>query len=256
LALVSDEAIVLRRFEFGETSRVVHLLTRARGRLSVLAKGAHRGKSPFLGALDLLNRLGVVYAHRPGRELQILTEAEVLDAHPGLRRDLPRFAAALYASELVAEAAREEDPQPALYDLFSETLASLAAERGDPATILLVFELSFLNIIGLGPSFNACRGCGGALQRAGSAPLAPGGGGPVCEACALHARVVGRVPVGALRAAGRLARLRPAEATRVRVDAGLGRALRRFMDLYLGYHFERPPRSRRFLLLGGGRKRA
>ena len=256
MPLVSDEAIVLRRFEFGETSRIVHLLTRSKGRIAVLAKGAHREKSPFLGALDLLNRLGVVYSHRQGRELQILTEVEVLDAHPGLRGDLPRFAAALYASELVGEAAREEDPQTPLYDLFAESLAALAAETGDPATILLVFELAFLNIIGLGPSFDACRGCGGALPKSGSAALAPGGGGAVCEACAPHARVVGRIPAGTLRAAGRLGRFRPSEARRVRVDARLGRGLRRLMDLYLDYHFERPPRSRRYLVIGGRRKGA
>ncbi|HKB17274.1 MAG TPA: DNA repair protein RecO, partial [Planctomycetota bacterium] len=81
MVLLRDDAIVLRRFEYGETSRIAHLLTRERGRISVLAKGAHREKSPFLGALDHLNRIAVVYSHRPGREVQILTEAEVRDGH-------------------------------------------------------------------------------------------------------------------------------------------------------------------------------
>jgi DNA repair protein RecO (recombination protein O) len=253
VSLVSDEAIVLKRFEFAETSLVVHLFTRARGRLGVLAKGAYREKSPFLGSLDLLNRLGVVYSYRPERELQILTEADVRDGHPGLHRDLGRFAAALYAADLVAEAAREGEPSPALYDLFAETLATLASGEGRPGAIVLVFELAFLTMIGLGPSFEACPSCGAPLSAQGSAALAPGIGGAVCDRCAPRERVAGRVPVGTLRAAGRLARLRPSEARRVRLDARLERGLRRAMDLYLGYHFERIPRSRRHLQLGARR---
>ncbi|MCI0585722.1 MAG: DNA repair protein RecO [Planctomycetes bacterium] len=253
MVLLRDDAIVLRRFEYGETSRIAHILTRERGRISVLAKGAHREKSPFLGALDHLNRIAVVYSHRPEREIQILTEAEVRDGHRRLHRDLARFAAALYMAELVAEAAREGEPAPALFDLLGETLEALATGKGDPAPITLVFELRFLSIIGVGPSFDACRGCGEPLPRAGAAALAPGEGGAVCERCSATVRVVGRVPVGTLRTADRLGRLRPAEALRVRLGARLGRGLRETMDLYLGYHFERVPRARPWLGLGKDR---
>ena len=47
-------AIILRLVEFSETSLVVTLLTRDFGKLTAMAKGARRKKSPFEGALDLL----------------------------------------------------------------------------------------------------------------------------------------------------------------------------------------------------------
>ncbi|HET6202256.1 MAG TPA: DNA repair protein RecO [Planctomycetota bacterium] len=250
MVLLRDEAIVLRRFEYGETSRIAHLLTRERGRISVLAKGAHREKSPFLGALDHLNRLGVVYSHRDDREMQILTEAEVQEGHRRLHRDLPRFAAALYAAELVLEAAREGEPATDLFDLFAEALEALASGQGQPGTIALAFELRFLAMIGLGPSFEGCRECGEPFPRVGMVALAPGAGGAVCGRCAPAHRTVGRFPVGTLRAAARLGGLRPSEARRVRLDPRMREGLREAMDLYLGYHFERAPRSRRWLSLG------
>ena len=48
---VVDQAIVLKRLEYGEADRILTVLTKNNGKLSVIAKGARRPKSklhPFL----------------------------------------------------------------------------------------------------------------------------------------------------------------------------------------------------------------
>ena len=47
------DAIVLRRLDYGETDRIVTLLTREYGKLGAIAKGARKGKSKVGAALDL-----------------------------------------------------------------------------------------------------------------------------------------------------------------------------------------------------------
>ena len=248
--LVRDDAIVLRRFEFGETSLVLHLLARARGRLSVLAKGAYRPRSPFLGTLDLLNRIEAVVSIAPRREVQILAEADLREAHPGLRHDLRRLHAAFYLSELVQEGAREGEPSPDLHDLFADALRLLSSGAGEPDSIVLCFELRYLGILGLRPAVSACGACGKALPRAGSIPFSPGAGGALCGECTREARGVVRVPAGTLRVAARLSEIHLDEATRIRLHPRLAAGLRSLLDDFLVYHFERPPRSRRHLLWG------
>ena len=58
------QAIVIRVVEFSETSCVVTLFTREFGKISGLAKGARRPKSPFESALDLLAVCRIVFLHK------------------------------------------------------------------------------------------------------------------------------------------------------------------------------------------------
>src|SRR3712207_2896743 len=50
----ATEAVVLRSIRFGEADRVLHLLTRERGRVNAIAKGVRKTTSRFGGRLEPL----------------------------------------------------------------------------------------------------------------------------------------------------------------------------------------------------------
>ena len=56
-------AIVVRAYDFSETSRVVTLFTEEFGKITALAKGCKRPKSPFESALDVLTLSRIVFLH-------------------------------------------------------------------------------------------------------------------------------------------------------------------------------------------------
>jgi len=60
-----DHALLLRRIPFSETSLICHFLTAEHGRISLMAKGARRVKSPVRAALAPLYPLSITW--RPGR---------------------------------------------------------------------------------------------------------------------------------------------------------------------------------------------
>ncbi len=73
--MLEDEALLVRRVAWRESSWVVHLFTRAHGRIALVAKGARRLKSPFRGHLEPLHRLHIRW--RPGRiGMGVLAAAE------------------------------------------------------------------------------------------------------------------------------------------------------------------------------------
>jgi DNA repair protein RecO (recombination protein O) len=114
LPSVRTHCLVLRSVEVFETSSVLTLFTRELGKVSALAKGARRLKSPFQSALDLLCLCDIVLLHKASEALDLLTEAELLECFDAIRRDLSAIYAGYYISELLNELTHHHDPHPRL----------------------------------------------------------------------------------------------------------------------------------------------
>jgi len=83
MAELNDDAFLLRRIAYGDTSYIIHVLGRTHGRLTLMARGARRPKSPFRATLEPLHVLRLTW--RPGRTgMGTLTDiergAELVDA--------------------------------------------------------------------------------------------------------------------------------------------------------------------------------
>lgn len=71
---VIEEAIVLRRLEYGEADRIVTLLTKEHGRISAIAKGVRKPKSKLAGGVEVFSINSISYID--GRhELKTLVSA-------------------------------------------------------------------------------------------------------------------------------------------------------------------------------------
>ncbi|HND00132.1 MAG TPA: recombination protein O N-terminal domain-containing protein, partial [Myxococcota bacterium] len=81
--------VLIGRQDLGETDRVLRFLTPDVGRLSVVARGARRPRSPFATA-DLGSRVRITVEEGPW-ELQRLQGLELEEARVGLRADLDRL---------------------------------------------------------------------------------------------------------------------------------------------------------------------
>ncbi|MCH2183292.1 MAG: DNA repair protein RecO [Mariniblastus sp.] len=152
-------AIVLRVVDFSETSSVVTLMTRDFGKITALAKGARRRKSPFEAALDVLAICRVVFLHKKSQSLDLLTEAKLERRFRAASVDLGRLYAAYYIVELLAALTDEDDPHVPLFDLAEDTIIRLDSGTGSPYATLLRFEMHALSILGHSPMLTHCVGC-------------------------------------------------------------------------------------------------
>lgn len=158
-------AVVLRRSDFRESSRIVTCLTRDQGRVTALAKGAHRPDSPFLGRIDFLNELQATFgADRGG--LRLFVRADLVRERRGLRARR-RYLAASHLAQLCEFAMPDQRPEPAVFDLLTGGLALL--ERCPDAAlghVVLGLELRHLELLGALPDLERCAHCGVALATA------------------------------------------------------------------------------------------
>lgn len=165
------QAIVWRRTDFRESSRIVTLVSRELGRIRALAKGAHRHNSPLIGKLDFLNRVEVTIA---GRGMPILGRT-ILRHEPRTLREPQRFRVASYVAELFDRALIEERPDREMFELIDGGLTLVERAPADRLRLIVAgLELRLLRILGQLPSLTRCSQCGVALN--GRAVLAPGGG--------------------------------------------------------------------------------
>ncbi len=152
-------AFVWRRHDFRESSRVVALVTRDEGRIHVLAKGAHRPGSQFLGRLDFLNLVDATCS-AGGDRLRLLSRVTLVH-EPRALRTPARFAAAAHVAELVDHLFHDGRPDPSAFDLLAGalTLVERCPKRALPR-VVAGFELRFLALLGVLPAFDRCSACG------------------------------------------------------------------------------------------------
>jgi len=232
-------AIVLRVIEFSETSCVVTLFTRDFGKISALAKGARRPKSPFEAALDLLAVCRVVFLRKSSDALDLLTEAKLERRFRAATRDLSRLYAGYYVVELLRELTDQHDPHPELFDAAVAALEGLDDAADVPATIL-GFELTSLRMLGHLPSLAECVGCGTPVEATGRVAFGHLAGGVLCPACRAGQRAVVSVSgetMCVLRTFADETERRPET-----IDPRNAGELRAVVNRYIAHLLGRPPR--------------
>ena len=154
---VRTEGIILRRRDFGESDRILVLFTRKLGRISGIAKGSRKPSSKIAGHLELFMRSSFLISR--GRNLHLITQADVIESFDPLRADLPGIGQGSYIVELVDAVTYEEGSNLNLYDLLVTTLKAL--DMGEDQTIIThYFELHLLSLVGFQPEFFICVECG------------------------------------------------------------------------------------------------
>jgi DNA repair protein RecO (recombination protein O) len=182
MSLEKSAAIILRVVDFSNTSCVVTMYTRDFGKITALAKGARRSKSPFEAALDVLSICHVVFVHKSTDALDILTEAKLERRFRAAARDLNQLYLAYYFVELTTALTEHVDPQPELFDLLEAAIIGLDQGESNEHWMLR-FEMRLLSIIGHGPALDFCVSCGRKVEGESQVWFSIAASGLMCGKC-------------------------------------------------------------------------
>jgi len=142
--------IILRTRPLTETSLIVNWLTPDFGRISTVAKGARRTKSPYRGKLDLFYEADFSFQRSRRSELHTLREVVLCETNAPLRTELGYVQQASYGSTLIEQTTEAQTPLPEIYELFCGFIHALPKQPPKPRTVF-AFELKLLQILGLAP---------------------------------------------------------------------------------------------------------
>jgi DNA repair protein RecO (recombination protein O) len=177
--LYRTAAVILKRMDLGEADRIVTLLSRDEGKIRAVAKGVRRTTSRSAGHLEPFTLSDVLLA--VGRELDVISQAQTLEAFRTIREDLELATHAYYLVEVVDLLTEDRQENRAAFETLVQSLHDLA-RTSDPRLVLVSFHLNLLEALGYRPELRECLSCRVSIQpdkNHFSAVL----GGVVCPAC-------------------------------------------------------------------------
>jgi DNA repair protein RecO (recombination protein O) len=162
--IVSTDAVILRSIKYGDTSRIITAYTRSHGTTTLIAKGARGPKPRFRSAIEVMTRSQLVYYRKESRDIQMLSQADSLDNHPGLQSDPNKLMLGFAVIEFANAAIRGEEAHEEIFELLRETLSMLDRAERNPGNILLRFLVRFSAELGFALDLRHCARCRGDLS--------------------------------------------------------------------------------------------
>ncbi|MDR0787536.1 MAG: DNA repair protein RecO [Gemmatimonadota bacterium] len=203
MSLIRTPALILHAFPYGDTSRILRLLTPEYGLRSVIAKGAMSPRSRFGGLLEPFTEGEVQFNLRPGRDLFVLSGFSLLRARQAIGRDFDAFTGASLIAEVMLRFGTEE-AAPELYQAVSDAFDRLMGQGArpgasspsagipspgpvtPPANALDLSAAALWNLtalLGFRPEMGSCVHCGETLGDNEVTRFDAMAGGARCSAC-------------------------------------------------------------------------
>ncbi len=156
---LTTDALVLRTFPLGEMSVVAVLLTRSKGKVRAVAKGARGPGDRYQSSLQPLSEVRTTLYGREGTELFRLGAVELLRSSQPPNSNLESLLALEYCAELfeafLAPEARDDDG----YRLGRSCVTALKQSGTDGTAVMRYAEAWMLKLHGLYPSLVRCLNC-------------------------------------------------------------------------------------------------
>jgi DNA repair protein RecO (recombination protein O) len=183
MSITKTEAIVLKSIKFGDTSRIATLYAKDHGKVKIIAKGIRTPKSKLAGALQTFAHIQAVFYKKRTSEIYLLSQADTIESHQSITKDLNRYVFASAVLELLDRLITGEESNPEIFDLILHTLSFLESCPAESIEKSFThFALKLTDILGYKPKLDRCISCNKSpVSRI--ILFSPEKGGIICRSC-------------------------------------------------------------------------
>lgn len=246
MALYNVDGIIIRVRDFDEADKVAVILTREEGKIQAVARGARRPRNRYAAAMQLFTHVKAQLFQ--GRQLDTLSQAEIVESFRHLREDLVRMAYATYACEVMDALVAERQRYESLFLLLLTSLHLFNEPDMVPEPILRAYELKLLSILGFRPSLDACVACGTReIANGGSIRFSPALGGVLCPTCSSEGEGAMRLSRGSIETMRYLLDGDIRRAHVIRLVGDMAEEIDRALTAYIVVRAEKKLKSKEFL---------
>jgi DNA repair protein RecO (recombination protein O) len=167
--LIKTEAIVLRKLDYGDTSRIIHFFSEEFGKITAIVKGARSSKSKYGLILDTFNHVQIILYKKDTRDIQLIKEADLINHFAFIKENLERIQFASAIIELLSYLTVEHEPHKKLFSGTVKALELINNINKDFKLIFAKYFIFFIREIGYAISFDSCSLCSNKINNDDSA---------------------------------------------------------------------------------------
>lgn len=237
MPIAKTEAILLHSRKQGETSKILTVYSDLFGKMSLMAKGARNTKSKFLGSLDTFNNISVVFYRKENRDLQYISQADIINPFESIHQSLGKISLAAIPAEIIDKNEPLDHKNPVLYNLLKSTLETLDQSTSGLKNVIRSFKIKYVENSGFSPMLEKCQNC--EKTEIGQVHYFDIESGFYnCENCGIPSEVNYTMTGKALEFLRWFSQTPVASSILAKVSSPVGRQIDDFLILYIKYHFE------------------
>jgi DNA repair protein RecO (recombination protein O) len=242
--ILKAEGIVLRTFDFRETSRIATFFTKEHGKVSGILKGIRKDSKKFGSSLDLFSVNDIVYYQYRNSDLHLISQCDLKQYFLSVRQDLAKTLAATYVLELINKIMPVEEKNIKIYQLLLDFLGSLEGAK-DVHPLVHGFQIKTLLHSGFKPHLDTCIKCGRVIT--GRAKFSMHDGGLVCLQCPLSETVVHWISQGTVSSILHIEKNDWSNCLKLHMAEATRRELKYILNNFLVFHLGRKLLSAKYL---------
>lgn len=174
--VIDVEGIIINTKSYGDSSKIIDILTKEYGVIGVMAKGCKSLKSNLRSVTDKLTYANFTIYYKKDK-LSILSEASIINNFSNIKKDIEKISYASFLIDLTNQVYKQcEDSS--LYDLLIGALIKINDDF-NPLVLTNIIELKYLEYLGVMPSLDGCTICG----SKNVITLSSDKGGYLCKKC-------------------------------------------------------------------------
>ena len=217
------DGFILTETPYGESSKIINVLTKEFGIIGIIAKGANSLKSKNRVATLKLTyaKFNIYYKEN---KLSTLVSADIINPLKNIRSDIFLISYLTYLAELTSQVVKQSNAK-SVYDDF--IIAILKIEEGlDPLVITNILEIKYLEKLGVLFNLDECVICG---SKTSIATISADAGGFVCKNCLTNEYLVSPKVIKMIRM---YYYVNIKSITNIKIDDDIKKTINQFLDMY------------------------
>jgi len=244
MAIISAQGIILKVFDFRETSKIAVFFTEDHGRVTGILKGIRTRPKKFGSSLERFSLNQIVYYQYRNTDMHLVSQCDMRSYFYPIRQDLRRSMAASYAMELVYLMMPPEMPNKRIFRLLMHYLEDLQS-CDDVDHLVKIFQIKALYFSGFRPHLDTCLQCQNKVH--GRSWFSLQDGGLICNGCAGEQQSLHPISPGTVATMLTVERSSWNNCRRVKLLPKSREELKYILNNFLVFHLGRKVKSAKYL---------
>lgn len=245
MSLYKAKGIIIKSIKLNEADKIIAIYSDSGRKINGVAKGLRKTKSRFGSRLEQFNYVQLLLYR--GRNLDTITQVEIISPFLGIRKDLDKIAYASAMLDLVDKVAQEgEQGESQSFYLLLKSFDVLDKAERNFKLLLVAFDIKFMAISGYLPKLDSCVVCEKEISSE-KVTFSSQWGGVVCEKCVSADHMTFPTSAEAIAVLARILNSEMEKIAGFKIDDNLLNEISKLTEQYLEYYLQTKLKSRDYL---------